>query len=312
MNSSVLNVQELCDQVASFLQESKWDLRACSLVSPALTSAAQRHLFSDIIFNRGSLDIDDISLLERYDEVKVCGRFCAVLKTSPHLIPYVRRMRISLESGVLKLLTKFEFPNLHDVVFHRRRGGAASEEVIALAAQLIGAPSIRRVGLVSPIFDTLHDMSGLFDKHTPALDSIFLYNITFNKTIAEAGDPPSMKSPRVSVKTLRWGLHQQLDPAMMLDPAFPLNFSALVELDFGAQLTPVMQKLVERARCSIRRLSLDAQHVANDDYASSAQPTFLAQLPALTHLTLSSTAHHLADAEILPVPPTPAKQPPRP
>ncbi|KAJ6566763.1 hypothetical protein B0H19DRAFT_1257950 [Mycena capillaripes] len=299
--TNALKVQELCDQIASFLQESKWDLRACALVSPTFTSSAQRHLFHDIIFNRGSPDIDDIAILGRYDEAGACRRLCVVLKASPHLIHFIRRMRVSLELGVLKPLAEFEFPHLHDLVFHRRRGGPANEETVLLASKLIGAPSVRRVGLLCPIFNSMHDMGRLFEKHTPALDSIYLHQIAFTPTIMEAApaETKPMPSARVRVKTLRWGFHYQYENVQMLDPLFPLDLSALVELDFGTQLSPAVQKLVERTRLTIARLTVDAQSVANSDYNDNSQPMFLAHLPALSHLTLVSTGHQLEDAETL-------------
>jgi hypothetical protein len=259
MANAALKVQELCDHIANFLAGSKWDLRACALVSPTFTSSAQRRLFHDIIFNRGTLDIDDIAILGRYDEARACARLCSVLKTSPHLIPFIRRMRISLESAVLNPLSELEFPNLYDIVFHRRRGGPASEEIIVLAAQLIGAPSVRRVGLVAPIFNSIHDMGRLFQQHTPALDSIFLHHVAFNKTIMENESAVAIPPSRVRVKTLHWWLHYHAEPATIFDPAFPLDLSALVELDFGARLTPAVQKLLDSARFSIGRLTLDAR-----------------------------------------------------
>ncbi|KAF8158794.1 hypothetical protein K438DRAFT_1986209 [Mycena galopus ATCC 62051] len=295
MSASPLHLQEFCDLIAGFVKESKWDLRACSLVTPELTSAAQRYLFAEIIFNRGCLDIDDPSLLELYDEVGACGRLCSVLRASPHLVPFIRRMRVSLEPGVLQLLSHFtfNFSNLHDIVFHRRRGGPASEETIVLAAQFISSPSIRRVGLLSPIFNGTRDLSRLFEKHTPALDSIFLKNVSIKQTNLEE-ESVLIQSSRVRVKNLHWWWHADFDPATMLDSLFPFDLSALEEVDFGMELSPTARKVIESSRLSIRKMTLDAQQVLNEHYVA-----FIAHLPALTHLTLVSTAHKLQDAETL-------------
>ncbi|KAF8179604.1 hypothetical protein K438DRAFT_1843115 [Mycena galopus ATCC 62051] len=286
MSAGPLHLQELCDLIAGFVKESKWDLRACSLVTPKLTSAAQRYLFAEIIFNRGCLDIDNPSLLERYDEVGACERLCSVLKASPHLVPFIRRMRFSLEPGVLKLLchSTFNFSNVHDIVFHRRRGGPASEETIVLAAQLISSPSIRRVGLLR-----------LFEKHTPALDSIFLRHVSIKKTDVEEMSV-LIQSSRVRVKNLCWAWHTDFDPGTILDSFFPFDLSALEEVDFGMELSPTARKVIESSRLSIRKMTLNT---LNEDYVANPQPAFLALLPALTHLRLVSTAHNLQDAETL-------------
>lgn len=318
MKFGALDVQELCDLIAGFLQESKWDLRACSLLSPSFTSAAQRYLFTDIIFNRGTLDINDFSRLERYDEGKACRRLCAVLKSSPHLIPFIRRIRASLEPGVLKPLAKFDFPNLHDIVFHRRKGGAASEETITLAAQLIGLPSIRRVGLLSPMFNGMQDFIRLFEKHAPALDSIFLDKVLLNETNTDENTRVNpLPSSRVRVRKLRWDLNNRY-AAPVFHPFLPLDLSAVVDLDLGGLLSPDIRQLVKVNRGSLRRLTLDArtstspdpsvcpllmnlplEHVVNNDYCTDPQPAFLVGLAALTHLKITTTAHEIADAETL-------------
>ncbi|KAJ7896627.1 hypothetical protein B0H14DRAFT_3425415 [Mycena olivaceomarginata] len=240
------------------------DLHVCC---PALPIA-------DIIFNRGTLDINDFSRLERYDEGKACRRLCAVLKSSPHLIPFIRRIRASLEPGVLQPLAKFDFPNLHDIVFHRRKGGAASEETITLAAQLIGLPSIRRVVLLSPMFNGTQDFIRLFENtHLPW-------------------------TPSSWTRKLRWDLNNRY-AAPVFHPFLPLDLSAVVDLDLGGLLSPDIRQLVKVNRGSLRRLTLDAQHVVNNDYCTDPQPAFLVGLGALTHLKIITTAHEIADAETL-------------
>ncbi|KAJ7111379.1 hypothetical protein C8R44DRAFT_985518 [Mycena epipterygia] len=121
--SNVLRVQELCDYIASFLHESRTDLKTCALTCSTLTSSAQRHLFHDIILNRDILDVDAFSFRPRFDEGDTCRRFCSVLQATPHLVPFVRRLRASLEEDVVEQLRKVDFPNLQDIVFHSKDGG---------------------------------------------------------------------------------------------------------------------------------------------------------------------------------------------
>ncbi|KAJ7676678.1 hypothetical protein DFH06DRAFT_1428360 [Mycena polygramma] len=296
---NALKIQELCDHIAYFLQESKRDLRACSVVSPAFTSAAQRHLFREIIVNRGTLYIDDVSMLGRYDEPQVTIRLCAVLKASPHLLPFIRRMRLSLEVAVLKPLSQLEFPNLCNVVFHRRRGGAIDEETISLAAKLIGAQAITRVGLIATLFNNMHDMGRLFERHTPALQSIYLHDLTVKKTVVE-GERMVSTASRAQIKTLQWAWQylSESKTVYVLDPLFPFDLSALTTLSFGPHLSPPIDELVNNARHTLTHLAVDAQDLGSPR-SSNSQPRFLAQLPALTDLTIVSPGHELADAETL-------------
>jgi hypothetical protein len=168
-------------------------------------------------------------------------------------------MRASLEPGVLTPLSKVDFPNLYDIVFHRRTGGAASAETIALAAQLIGSLSIRRVGLLSPAFHGMQDFIRLFAQHTPALDSIFLDKVLLDETGTQEANvtlPPS--SSRVRVKTLRWDWNHEF-PTLLLNPALPLDLSSVVNLDFSGELSTDVWRLVQPNRESLRRLAVDAR-----------------------------------------------------
>jgi hypothetical protein len=225
------------------------------------------------------------------------------------------RIRASLEPGVLKPLAKFDFPNLHDIVFHRRKGGAASEETITLAAQLIGLPSIRRVELLSPMFNGMQDFIPLFEKHAPALDSIFLDKVLLNETNTDEDTRVTpLPSSRVRVGKLRWDLNNRY-AAPVFHPFLPLDLSAVVDLDLG-DYCPHIRQLVKVNRGSLRRLTLDArtstspsvcpllmnlplEHVVNNDYCTDPQPAFLVGLGALTHLKIMTTAHEIADAETL-------------
>ncbi|KAJ7148327.1 hypothetical protein C8R46DRAFT_1359348 [Mycena filopes] len=255
-------------------------------------SSRARHLFHDIIFNRGTLDFDDLSLLDGYDEARVSRQLCAVLEISPHLLPYIRRIRASLEVGVLAPLVAFHFPNLHDLVFHRRRGGSATLGSITLAAQLIRTPTLHRVGFISLRFDNLHDMARLFAEHTPALGSVFLHYLSFKE--ATLGPPLS----RVRVKTLNWaGIGYHAEAPWMLEPSSPLDLSALTQLEFGhgGPHGSIVHTVIERASYSLRQLTIDPHVVVDLDRTSSSRPGLLARLPALTKLTLITTAQGAAD-----------------
>ncbi|KAJ7184825.1 hypothetical protein C8R46DRAFT_1300299 [Mycena filopes] len=311
---AVLQLQELCDEIAQYL-DSKWDLWACTLISRAFTSSAQRQLFHDIILNRGTLDFDDLSVLDGYDESRASRQLCAVLETSPHLLPYIRRIRPSLEVGVLTPLAAIQFPNLHDLGFHRRHGVLIDEESIALAAQLIGTPTVHRVGLLSLRFHNLHHMARLFAEYSPALESVFVDYLSFKEATLESERPPLS---RVRVKTLSWGNIHYAEPKWMFEPSSPLDLSALTQLNlcYGGPHGSTILTVVERARHSLRQLTIDARKfffsfsfhdIADGEievamspyYDATPRPALLADLPALQELTLITTVHECADVVAL-------------
>ncbi|KAJ7454604.1 hypothetical protein B0H11DRAFT_2069167 [Mycena galericulata] len=290
--NTALKIQELCDSIAAFLTESSWDLKSCALISPTFASAAQRHLFHDIIFNRGCLDLDNPALLGNYDEAGACGRFCAVLRTSPHLRFLVRRVRAGFEQQVLSALCAMEFPNLRDVVLHRKGGGSANETVIKLAAQLISTPSLHRVGLLYLIFPNVASFTTLFQNCADTMDSVFFYHPSFDHIDAS---PPCRL---VKIRILRIGVIWDPSLEYVLGPLSPFDFSGLAQFDY-LRVTPITIRLIENARLSLTRLTIDAQSALNAEYTDNPQTMLLARLPALTHLTLVSTGKALVDVETL-------------
>ncbi|KAJ7511454.1 hypothetical protein B0H11DRAFT_872275 [Mycena galericulata] len=291
--NTALKIQELCDCITAFLTESSSDLKSCALVSPTFASAAQRQLFHDIIFNRGYLAIDDLSRLGYYDdESGACRRFCAVLRTSPHLRLLVRRIRASFEQQVLSMLCAMEFPNLQDVFLHREPGAPPNVTGIELAAQLLSTPSLHRVWLLYPILPNTATFSSLFQNCTENMDSVFLHHPNFDQLDAL---PPSRL---LKIRILRMGVISDSSLEYVLGPLSPFDFSGLVQFDY-IPVKPSTVRLIENAHLSLMRLTLNAQNVVNPYYTKNPQPTLLARLPALTHLTLVSTWRALADVETL-------------
>ncbi|KAJ7445285.1 hypothetical protein FB451DRAFT_1568148, partial [Mycena latifolia] len=294
--TTALQVQELCDHISDYLTESKRDLKSCALVSRVFTSSAHRHLFHDIIFHRGCQGIDDPAPLGRYDEAGTCRRFCAVVKKSPYLLSLVRSLRAALDIDVLTALRPLncKFPNLEAVVLHRRRPEAAADEQLTLAAHLLSAPSIRRVGLVAPLFHTIYDFSRLFARCSPAVDSISLH-------LPKLVDPPSTEQDNAAphgqrtIKMLRYVPFDMYMPdAWLLGPLSPFDFSAVEECEYLAYLTSRIHALLSRARTSLRRLTLDALPRADGPHAHDLADVeaALAEAPPLTRLTLLLRNEH--------------------
>ncbi|KAJ7668182.1 hypothetical protein B0H17DRAFT_1088117, partial [Mycena rosella] len=187
------------------------------------------------VLRRHNSDALSMKPLEIYDEAPVCKRFCAVLKTSPQLIPVVRRLRASLEPEVLRQLSPVEFLNLRTLVFHRGHGGDASDESIALASHLLALPFLRRVGLIFIRFGTLHDLGRLFQGCNPSLDSVILDQAVDLDISANPHRTNSVPPKRIRIKTLRFA------------PVY-----------YGPYITQSIIALLERARDFIRRLTVEA------------------------------------------------------
>ncbi|KAJ7148329.1 hypothetical protein C8R46DRAFT_1199192 [Mycena filopes] len=135
-------------------------------------------------------------------------------------------------------------------------------------------------------------MARLFAEHTPALQSVFIHFLTVNSATIEVENPPL---PRVRLKTLSWGKsYLYMEPTWLLEPSSPLDPSALTRLEFrnSGGLSPTMYRVINRARHSLRHLTIDAQLVMSD---ASPRAALLADLRALTTLTLVTTAHEPAD-----------------
>ncbi|KAJ6537699.1 hypothetical protein B0H19DRAFT_1180685, partial [Mycena capillaripes] len=286
---SVLQVQELCDYIVDFLHNHPGTLKSCALVSPRLASSAQHHLFYEIRFGNGV----------KWSDAGACQRFCAVLRTSPHLAPLVHRIRACFTPDVLGQLCEIDFPNLHELALFRPLKDNLVASAVTQAARLIGRPSIRHLKLQDLIFTHVEDVAYLFQHCTHAVDSLALSHIRVN----ELSTPLANNShhSKLRIKALR------IDAIMsggsnlwLLDPLQPFDLSALEDLDFGGVFSPSWLSLIASSRLSIRNLRIYAQDAVNPRYTKNPiPPTLMARLTALTHLTIGSLGEELQDVETL-------------
>jgi hypothetical protein len=105
MTPLALQVQEICDYVCDFLHDSRTDLYACSLISHIFISSAQHHIFCEIdLTGPEGETLGRARLGSR--------RLCTVLMESPHLIRFIRRLRIAFERDVLTHLARVQFTHV--------------------------------------------------------------------------------------------------------------------------------------------------------------------------------------------------------
>ncbi|KAJ7114930.1 hypothetical protein C8R44DRAFT_984256 [Mycena epipterygia] len=298
--STVLHIQELYDQVATFLQQSSTDLKSCALVCPTLTSSAQYHLFHDIILHRGCPAIDDVSPLFSFDEQGACTRLCSVLDASSHLAPLIRRLRISLDEDTVKQLCKVKFPNLQDIIFHNH-GCYISAASIPFAGELNSLPSIRRVGLLSLLFCDMDELRRLFEHFPPRFESLFMHNVIM---VVYPGEPVLSRCPKIKQLSVSGSIS-------LVEQSCPFDFSQLCDVDSSRvwdlnSVMPAVARLLDRSRMTITRLKLHTWHVAPYGDAEVSRLTSPHLFPALTHLAIVTMGHalNIVEALIVPLPPS--------
>ncbi|KAJ7129952.1 hypothetical protein C8R46DRAFT_1363034 [Mycena filopes] len=222
----VLQIPELCDHITTHLG-SCTDLKTCALPTKTFAFAAQRQLFHDIILVSHSKTLyepDPRSGGEssRYAEVGLCQRFCGVLKTTPHLLPFVRRLRVGYcADAVVEQLATVQFPNLKEVVFSRGRGGTLQQNTLIAMRSIIGLPTIRRVGLLSARFRDAEDFRLIFQLK-PHLDFLRCYWLWAQPKSTECN------APTATIKELQIAWHVAASDTLIKS----FDFSKLEKLQF--------------------------------------------------------------------------------
>ncbi|KAJ7486769.1 hypothetical protein FB451DRAFT_1228006 [Mycena latifolia] len=134
-----LGIQELLEQCIEPLWDSPSDLKPCALVSRRWTSAAQVHISREV-------SITNWLLLHAW------FRLQKILRTSPHLIRHIHRLRLHSRSQVLFLenaseICNFPFTHLHYVSIDHPTAMPLS---VALAIQqLFSLPTLRSMRLTA-------------------------------------------------------------------------------------------------------------------------------------------------------------------
>ncbi|KAF7373952.1 hypothetical protein MSAN_00607700 [Mycena sanguinolenta] len=287
--SSVLQIQELCDYIVDFLYNNPASLKVCALLSRPLVSSAQYHLFYEVRFGNGI----------KWNDGGASRRFCAIMKSSPHLLPLIQRMQASFTPDVLGQLCDLELPNLRDVVLFRPIKDnirVPNSTSVAYAARLISFPSIRHVKLQDLVLE-IDNVAQLFQHCNPAFNSLSVSHINVS---AFSATGTHSRRAKQKIKTLSFdslmptgSTHTWLVHFLTL-----FNFEELEELNLGT-VSPALLKLLHSSRQSIRKLQIYAQEVNLTYTRSPLSPAILAQLPFLTNLSIGSLGTELKDVETL-------------
>ncbi|KAJ6457009.1 hypothetical protein C8R47DRAFT_1227659 [Mycena vitilis] len=278
MTPGALEIQEICDLVCSFLpaSSSRSDLCASALISPVFTSSAQRH-----VFRRVALSTSFIS--GRSEASRRARNLRLILLESPHLIRYIRDINIDTDpdGDITMLLTAVRFTNLETFALYGitdlDNDTPHDISVLSLAASIIALPSIRVVRLCALKLD-MASFHALFQQRTTALDVVSLSFMEISDLPPLANVFPS-NTARLKPTTLQFfGYPVPPDPAWLLHPCCPLDFSSLEDFAMYCKTSPTVITLMREAQSSIHALRLNASEVT---------PAFtLDDLPALTSLDI--------------------------
>ncbi|KAJ7069146.1 hypothetical protein C8F01DRAFT_1363398 [Mycena amicta] len=282
---SVLRIQELCDMIAELLAEK--DLIRLAPLSRAFAAAAHRLLLHTVCFHPGAFN--DFEAWGADDEEIRSQKLAGLLRRSPALAIHVRRIRLAFEEDVLRPLHAIVFPNLREVVLHRRTLASVSHEAIILASNLLSLESIQNLALVHPHFDTPAAFGELLAKHTPRLTGLSIVHplTAHSKSSRFCAAAPS----RLVLKRLHFDADKLHDhKRLLLAPTSAIDASVLEELSLGPGVNMTADSLLYLIRNTVRKLSIHAQ-------TKTHNPMLLTKYPRLADIVIYT--HFLSDATTL-------------
>ncbi|KAJ7673880.1 hypothetical protein DFH06DRAFT_1467290 [Mycena polygramma] len=276
--TTVIHIQELCDQIVEFLGSS--DLPASALISQSFAVAVRPRIFGDVVVPT--------------PEKPGCKLLLAVLETSSHLTFLIRRLHVRLEQTVLMRLYALHMPNLQELTLsgHPRRRSAAKAVAFRAAANLLSLPTIRRVCLVSLGFRHMYDLDRLFDRCTTELHLLVLDTVS----ILSHGGLPISSPQRIRTKSLRlrspvsdWIIEGPF--TWLAHPMCPFDLTGLHDLDYdGTSLFYDISRFPLLSRSTLKNITISTNFWAFD--RGSPRMSF-GELPALRHLTLNTTSEYM-------------------
>ncbi|KAJ6522766.1 hypothetical protein DFH09DRAFT_1286770, partial [Mycena vulgaris] len=252
----VPDVPELWYHILAFLRGRTSDLKSLALVSRTFCSAAQSVLFYDIDLEPSRLEKEEndgsLISLKTEDFDAACRRLGAVLAESPHLVKYIRRLKVTLTSGVLAELSSMGLTSLRDIAINFLNY-RVDEALVGALHDFIGLPSIRAVEL------GLDVSARIFSGPISHLTSLSFIRVRqFTPELESL--PNSTGEGRPEIKTLVLHGSAALDD-WLVHPKCPFNLTRLVDVDISVGVGRMSAKrlqLLHAARLTIERLTLVA------------------------------------------------------
>ncbi|KAJ6601728.1 hypothetical protein DFH09DRAFT_499774 [Mycena vulgaris] len=263
-----LPVQELWDHIIRFLTDSRKDLLACSATCCSFTPAAQSHLFRDIALIPPPIDddVDDWAGLPKYDEVATCRRLCNILLESPHLIPYIRRIEVSLTVELLTPIIGIPLSNLREVYLRNPSFAGIDATLPPLAQQLVGLPSVERVQIWTPP-QALAFFTTVFASRSVQLRSLRFFCVVFSGGCTCDPAPIQPVAQRSPITELRLDTSLQFGD-WFVQPGCPFDFSGLTDVYLHESIGPNLCLILHAARSTIQRLRVARADITKLDLSA--------------------------------------------
>lgn len=258
--ATAILAQELWDCVVDNVDPSLYgylDLRSCSLVCRAFTHRAQMHLFHDIGFNRPWAS--DNAGSGPYDQAAAGGRLSAVLKSSPHLVPFIRRICTPVARDVVAQLSGMALSKVNIIDIYAPTGYKANMRddfaATTLLQKFIAMPSVSEVRINSGTSIGVVNLVHLFRTPSPAMVALDVSFVSFSQQ--NNHDLAQLKSgkPRVYIHRLRL-CASKVAGAWLAHPDCPFDLSRLVVADICHSMSADLGTALGGAH-TIKRLSLD-------------------------------------------------------
>ncbi|KAF8209598.1 hypothetical protein K438DRAFT_1811348 [Mycena galopus ATCC 62051] len=235
-----LNVAELVAHCIAHLHSPR-DLKACALVSRLWVYPAQSRLFRAPNLTTMSPELP-------------WWLFLDTLASSPHLIPFIRRLVVELIPEPIATLSRictFQFTHLETVVVILYGAGLPAAAVTALQP-LFGLPALRRVKLQCTVSDA-GAFTHLWDRCSPGLREIALAcnSDNFSATLRSLNPTTSLSTHSIALESLHMLSTQMLDyQLIMKENSSPFDISELRFLSIGwrarvpwLDFTPAVQNI---------------------------------------------------------------------
>ncbi|KAJ6451114.1 hypothetical protein C8R47DRAFT_303853 [Mycena vitilis] len=282
--TTVIHIQELCDQIVDFLVISS-DLRSSALISESFAVAVRRRIFDNVA-------------VPTPDRI-ACKRFFLTMRSSPHLASLIRRLHVGLEQSVLSRLSMLHIPNLEELSLrgNPQRRFASRSPAIEAAANLLSLPTIRHVSLTYLCFQDMRDLNRLFERFSSELHSLSLDTVSVllhGRTPASPGRirPKSVciRDPvSASQSASAWRNSERFE--WLFRPLCPFDLTGLHNLDYeGADMFYTGSELLVSSRSTLRSVAI---LTSPGDSHSEAPRIVLGDLHALTQLTMHTTPTYM-------------------
>ncbi|KAJ7144396.1 hypothetical protein C8R44DRAFT_973920 [Mycena epipterygia] len=257
-----LRIQELLEQCTEFLHDSVSDLKACALVSRSWASAAQFRIFRNV----------SMALLDTPKNEWRWSRLQEALRASPHLIPYIHRLKVNTSYMSTKTFSDIStYPFTRLVHVHIRTVTLSLHSVIDMQ-RLVSLPTLRRLS-IQCAFPEPSTFLRIWERCSPGITHLELRCV-------QQGTGGWLPIPQRSAAPLKleslWIPFLEDLSEWLTHPSCPFDFSGLKAIAIAGNTKILHWQKIQPALQTIRVLDFHAYHLyPHVDLSSLPNLTFL-------------------------------------